>query len=128
MRIVLPEPVAGIYAAVEELKAMYPGMPFTPDGHMDASIGELVAAEALGITLNPPSKAIHDAYDAAGDVQIKVTADSLFRSTPALTVVVLSVVSPAEAKVVYDGSGQPAWDRAGKMQKNGQRQLSLFAL
>jgi hypothetical protein len=37
------------------------------------SIGEVVAAEALGLTLHPPSYPGHDAFDADGDVQIKMT-------------------------------------------------------
>jgi len=51
MRIQLPEPVAAIYRAVEQLEAAYPGRRFTPDGHLVGSIGEVVAAEALGLTL-----------------------------------------------------------------------------
>lgn len=129
MRIALPEPVARIYAAVEELKTLYPGRPFTPDGHMVGSIGEVIAAQALGLTLYPPSQPIHDARDDNGDVQIKMTAGksvSMYSCCDRL--VVLRVVSPAEAVIVYDGPGQPAWDRAGKMQKNGQRRVSLAAL
>jgi hypothetical protein len=41
---------------------------------------------------------------------------------------VLRVVSPEEAEIVYDGAGQPAWDAAGAMQKNGQRAISLSKL
>jgi hypothetical protein len=40
------------------------------------SIGEVVAAEALGLTLYPMSRAGHDAYDANDDVQIKMTVVS----------------------------------------------------
>jgi hypothetical protein len=47
-RIPLPEPVAKIYEAVEELQKFYPGRKFTPDGHLVGLIGEVVAAEALG--------------------------------------------------------------------------------
>jgi len=48
-RITLPEPVARIYDATEELQKLYPGRKFTPDGHLVGSIGEVVAAEALGL-------------------------------------------------------------------------------
>lgn len=34
-RIPLPEPVAKIYEAVEELQNLYPGRKFIPDGHID---------------------------------------------------------------------------------------------
>jgi hypothetical protein len=35
------------------------------------------------------------------------------------------VVSPEEAEIVYDGPGEPVWMTAGKVQKNGQRSISL---
>jgi hypothetical protein len=65
-RISLPEPVAKIYEAVAELEARYPGRKFTPDGHLVGSIGEVIAAEALGLTLHPASYPGHDAFDANG--------------------------------------------------------------
>lgn len=114
--------------AVEELKARY-GRPFTPDGHLVGSIGEVIAAEALGLTLYPASHAGHDAFDANGDVQIKMTAGkgvSLYSTCDRL--VVLRVVSPEEAEIVYDGPGAPAWEQAAKMQKNGQKKISIARL
>ncbi len=42
--------------------------------------------------------------------------------------VVLRVVSPEEAEIVYDGPGEPAWSAAGKVAKNGQRVVSLAKL
>lgn len=128
-RIRLPSEVADIYRAVEALAARYPGRPFTPDGHMVGSIGEVVAAEAFGLELYPPSQAVHDAYDSAGDVQIKITSGrhvSMYSCCDRL--LVLCIVSPEEAEVVYDGPGTPAWAHAGAMQKNGQRKISLAKL
>ncbi len=45
----LPEEVATIYRAAAALSVKYPNRPFTPDGHLVGSIGEVVAAEALGL-------------------------------------------------------------------------------
>ena len=42
--------------------------------------------------------------------------------------VVLKVVNPEEAEIVYDGPGEPAWAAAGKLQKNGQRTIRLSKL
>lgn len=130
MRIRLPEPVAAIYQAVSQLEAAYPGRKFTPDGHLVGSIGEVIAAEALGLTLHSASHPSHDAFDAdGGNVQIKMTAGrsvSLYATCERL--VVLKVVSPAEAEIIYDGPGEPAWAMAGRMQKNGQRTVSLAKL
>ena len=110
-------------------RAKYPSRKFTPDGHLVGSIGEVVAAEALGLTLHPMSRAGHDAYDANGDVQIKMTAGkSVAMYSDCCRLVVLHVVSPAEAEIVYDGKGAPAWAGAGKAGKNGQRVVSLAKL
>jgi hypothetical protein len=127
--IKLPPQVAAIYRATAELSERYPGRPFTPDGHLVGSIGEVVAAEALGLKLYPPSHAGHDAYDANGDVQIKMTAGkSVAMYDCCKRLVVLKVVSPEKAEIVYDGRGDVAWDAAGKKGKNGQRVISLARL
>lgn len=129
MRIKLPPSVAAIYRAVDELTASYPGRKFTPDGHLVGSIGEVVAAEALGLTLYPPSHRGHDAFDANGDVQIKMTGgDSVSLYDTCTRLVVLKVMSPSEAEIVYDGPGAPVWEAAGKLQKNGQRSVRLSRL
>jgi hypothetical protein len=119
--------VAAIYRAVAELEARYHPRKFTPDGHLVGSIGEVVAAEALGLTLYPMSHAGHDACDAEGEVQIKMTAGrSVAMYAECVRLVVLRVVSPEEAEIVYDGPGAPVWAVAGRVQKNGQRVVSLL--
>jgi len=129
-RIALPEPVAKIYEAVEELQKLYPGRKFTPDGHLVGSIGEVVAEKALGLTLYSMSEPGHDAVDADGRmVQIKMTAGrSIAMYADCDRLVVLRVVSPHEAEIVYDGDGAPAWAAAGAMGKNGQKVISLSRL
>ena len=128
-RVPLPEPVASIYKATAALEVLYPSRKFTPDGHLVGFIGEVIAAEALGLTLHPMSRPGHDAYDANGDVQIKMTAGTrvaMYATCDRL--VVLRVVSPEEAEIVYDGPGQPVWEKAGKKGKNGQRVITLSRL
>ena len=126
----LPVEVAAIYRAAAALSARYPGRPFTPDGHLVGSIGEVVAAEALGLMLQKPSHPGHDARDADGrDVQIKTTAGrkvALYATCDRL--VVLQIVSLEEAEIVYDGPGAPVWEQAGKAGKNAQRVISLHRL
>jgi hypothetical protein len=129
MLVKLPKPVGDIYRAVAELTSAYPGRKFTPDGHLVGSIGEVVAAKALGLTLYPGSHPGHDAYDAKGDVQIKTTAaQSISLYDTCVRLVVLKIVSPEEAEIVYDGPGKPAWSAAGAKQKNGQRRISIAKL
>jgi hypothetical protein len=127
-RIKLPKAVADIYCAVAALEAQY-DRKFTPDGHLVGSIGEVIAAEALGLSLHPMSRAGHDAYDKDGDVQIKMTARkriAMYATCDRL--VVLRLVSPEEAEIVYDGPGEPVWTCAGRAGKNGQRVVSLARL
>lgn len=114
-RVRLPEPVSRIYKAAAELEALYPSRRFTPDGHLVGSIGEVIAAEALGLQLYPMSRPGHDARDANGDVQIKMTAgSSIAMYATCDRLVVLRALSPEEAEIVYDGPGAPAWEGAGK--------------
>jgi len=128
-RVPLPEPVVRIYQAVADLERRYPGRRFTPDGHLVGSIGEVIAAEALGLQLHPMSHQGHDAFDVNGHVQIKMTAGkSIAMYGTCERLVVLRVVSPTEAEIVYDGPGAPAWEQAGKMGKNGQRVIRLARL
>ena len=129
-RIKLPEPVADIYRAVKRLEELYPGRKFTPDGVLVGSIGEVIAAEALGLTLYPASYACYDAHDGnGGNVQVKMTAGhSVAMYAESIRLVVLKIVSSEEAEIVYDGPGAPAWAAAGTMRKNGQRVVRLTTL
>ena len=130
-KIPLPEPVAKVYEAIAELEATFPERKFTMDGHLVGSIGEVVAAEALGLKLHPMSKPGHDAYDAKDnvDVQIKMTAGkSVAMYATCERLVVLQIISPKEAEIVYDGPGQRVWEQAGKVAKNGQRVIGLHKL
>jgi hypothetical protein len=63
-RVRLPKAVAKIYEAVEELKAAYPGRPFTPDGHLIGSIGEVVARETFGFDLYVAAELVYDGLGA----------------------------------------------------------------
>jgi hypothetical protein len=128
-RINLPSAVADIYRAVADLEKLYPGRKFTPDGRLVGSIGEVIAAEHFGLTLYGMSKTGHDAFDANGDVQIELTAaNSVSMFTNCARLIVLRIVSPKQAEIVYDGPGAPAWAAAGSMQKNGQRKIALTKL
>jgi hypothetical protein len=41
---------------------------------------------------------------------------------------VLRLLKDGAAEEIYNGPGKPAWDNAGKPQKNGQRSISLSRL
>src|SRR5262245_18842401 len=129
-RIKLPQEVADIYRAVARLEQRYPGRRFTPDGHLVGSIGEVIAREAFGFELCPASERGHDARCATrGDVQIKITAgNSVALRGPCHHLIVLKIVSPEEAEIVYDGPGAGLWERSGPTASNGQRRVRLSKL
>ena len=53
------------------------GRPFSPDGHLVGSFGEVAAADLLNLTLMPPSNDGYDAIDKQGRrVEIKATTRS----------------------------------------------------
>jgi hypothetical protein len=126
-RFPLPKAVAKIYEAVEELKAEFPGRPFTPDGHLVGSIGEVMARKVFGFELYPPSNKGHDAKcKTRGDVEVKITAGkNVAFNGDCNHLIVLKIVSPHIGEVIYDGPGAPVLAIAGKKQKNGQRRAAL---
>lgn len=129
-RVKLPKAVVKLYEAVAELSAEYPGRPFTPDGHLIGSIGEVVARETFGFKLHEPSNKHHDAIcDVRGDVEVKITAGkTISMRGPCNHLIVLKVVSPAEAEIIFDGPGAGIFEDAGKTASNGQRRVSLVKL
>ena len=130
MRIRLPDEVAHLYQIVKQLEELYPGRPFTLDGHLVGSLGEVIAKQHFGLALYPPSHPAHDARAPDGkEVQIKLTGGKqiALREEPDY-LLVLRIVNPTHAEVIYNGPGYQPWNAAGKMQKNGQRPISISKL
>lgn len=124
--------VREIFAACRALSAST-GRPFSPDGHLVGSLGEVLAADLLDLTLMPPSNEGYDAIDSQGHkVEIKATTRksvSLSASgTRAERLVVVVLDDDGKGSIVYDGECDDAWAAAGKPQKNGQRAISLTRL
>jgi hypothetical protein len=64
-----------------------------------------------------------------GDVEVKITAgNSVAFRGDCNHLIVLRVVSPEAAELVYDGLGAPAPRLAGKAGSNGQRRLAISKL
>ena len=110
------------------------GRKASPDGHLVGTLGELHAAKTLGLTLAPQSTEGYDATDENGNrVEIKTTTRASFglKATGTKATRLIAVKLDAESgqgSVVWDGPADLASARAGKPQRNGQRQLSLAAL
>ena len=126
----LSDKIKELYRITTELERSYPGRKFTIDGHLVGSIGEVIVAEHYGLTLLPNSTKTHDAISTDGKyVQIKATqVHGISISSEPDYVIVIKLFSDGSWEEIYNGTGKPVWDNAGKMQKNGQRPISLNKL
>ncbi|MDE0661073.1 MAG: hypothetical protein OXI79_15645 [Gammaproteobacteria bacterium] len=128
----VPALLGSLYEIVEGLEALFPGRKFTPDGHLVGSIGEAVAARMFDLRLLPASTPEHDATTADRQtlVQIKLTQGKrgvAMRAEPK-HLLVLRLDADLGVEVVYNGRGHAPWSSAGKLQRNGQRAISLAKL
>jgi hypothetical protein len=126
----VPRLIQRLYALTRELEEHFPGRPFTPDGHLVGSLGEVLAAHQYGLELLPCSAECHDARaDGEKLVQIKATQGSsvALRSEPQ-HLLVLKILRDGTTEEAYNGPGALAWAHVGPPQKNGQRSISLSKL
>lgn len=106
----------------------------SPDGHLVGSLGEIYAAQELGLTLQTASNAGFDAVDSDGRrVEIKTTTRAAISLSTSGTlaerlIVVQLDAETGSAQIVYDGDAALAWDLAGKPGNNGQRRLYIQKL
>ena len=126
----LSDKIKELYTIINELESSYPGRKFTIDGHLVGSIGEVIVAEHYDLSLLPNSTKTHDAISKEGKfVQIKVTqVKGISISSEPDYLIVIKLFSDGSWEEIYNGSGKKVWDNAGKMQKNGQRPISLAKL
>lgn len=122
--------IKALYEISQELETLFPGRHYTPDGHMIGSIGEALAASYYNLELFPASKETHDAKAPDGRlVQIKATQiDRVALSSEPKWLLVLKIHKDGTFSEEYNGPGKLAWEHCGKLQKNGQRPISLAKL
>ena len=126
----IPGLIRKLYCTVAELQKLFPDRPFTPDGHLVGSLGEVIAAHEYNLQLLPPSTEGNDALTEDGKpVEIKITQGKrvAFRKRPE-HLIVLKLHADGATEEVYNGPGQEPWHQSGRMQKNGQRPISLSKL
>lgn len=121
--------IKNIYKAVKELELMFPGRPFTPDGHMVGSIGECLVADAYNLKLMKPSNNGFDAVTENGKkVEIKATQSKsvAFRSCPEHAIII-KISKEGTFEECFNGPGDIIWNtfKGRKMPKNGQYQISI---
>lgn len=127
----LPEVLNRLYGVVADLQEMAPGRPFTPDGHLVGSIGEVVAAFAYELDLGAPSIKAHDATTLDGrSVQVKLTQGKrVALSYDCEVLLVLQLEPEGEFREVYNGPGSVVWNEIrDKADEGRQRQISLKRL
>ena len=126
----LSDKIKELYRITNELENEYPGRKFTIDGHLVGSIGEVIVAENYGLKLLPNSTKTHDAISGDGRyIQIKATqVKGVSISSEPNYLIVIKILSDGSWEEIYNGPGKFAWDNAGKMQKNGQRPISIHKL
>ena len=129
-KIQMKHMIEKLFQIVRELEQQYPGRHFTLDGHLVGSIGEVLAAQLYDLTLLTASSQTHDAIASDGKmVQIKATQISRIGLTSEPDyLLVLKILPDGEVEEIYNGPGLIPWRCTGKMQKNGQRIISLSKL
>lgn len=122
--------VQQLFTITSELEKHHPTKKFTLDGHLVGSIGEVLVAERYGLTLLQNSYKTHDAITQDGKfVQIKTTQiNKISISSKPEYLIVIKLFPTGEWEEIYNGPGDLVWNNAGKMQKNGQRSISIAKL
>lgn len=122
--------IKALYEISHDLEELFPGRHYTPDGHMIGSIGEALAASYYNLELFPASEKTHDAKAPDGRlVQIKATQiNRVALSSEPEWLLVLKIHKDGTFSEEYNGPGKRAWEHCGKLQKNGQRPISLAKL
>lgn len=122
--------IKALYEISHDLEELFPGRHYTPDGHMIGSIGEALAASYYNLELFPASEKTHDAKAPDGRlVQIKASQiNRVALSSEPEWLLVLKIHKDGTFSEEYNGPGKLAWEHCGKLQKNGQRPISLAKL
>lgn len=123
--------VQQLFGIVNDLEKAFEGRKFTLDGHLVGSLGKVLASYCYNLSLLPNSHEKHDAIDSNSRlIQIKTTQGRSIgiSGEPDFLIVICLDRMTGKAKEVYNGPGKLVWKECGKMQKNGQRPISISKL
>ena len=125
-----PELIGELYRVAGQLEAMFPGRPFTPDGHMVGSLAECYAEYYYGIKLYTPVGKGHEGRVHELHVEVKATqGDKVTLRGGPERLLVLRMFKDGSFEEVYNGPGAPVWALAGHTRGgSGQFQVSLKQL
>lgn len=129
----IPVLIGQLFQTVRSLSKIFPGRPFTPDGHLVGSIGEVVAADTYGLVLEKCSNEGFDAKTKDGrTVEIKLTGGkSVAVSSDAAfpeILVVLKLDRKTGFSEVYNGPFPVELWRAKKASKRRTKSIRLKEL
>lgn len=133
----LTELIQQLFQTCTDLEAMFPGRPFTPDGHTMGSIGEVMAAAHYGLRLHQPSNKGRDALAEDGRAaEVKATGGKrggatriAFSEDPGNIHVLVVRISPdGVMHQEFNGPGNVLLSHLSSRGKNGQRTISLAKL
>lgn len=134
----VPSLIAQLYETTQRLDRIFPGRPFTPDGHLVGSIGEVVAEYIYDLKLEPCSTPRIDARTQDNrTVQIKLTGQNGTSygvrwtqndQMPAPDLLVCLKLTAAGFVEIYNGEFPVDLLRARRDQSNGQISLSVKSL
>jgi hypothetical protein len=126
-----PQLIRDLFKLVADFEKLFPGRPFTPDGHMVGSLAECYAEYYYDLKLHPCSHPGHDASHARCEVEIKATQGDrvALRSGPE-QLLVFRLLKNGSFEEVYNGPGAPVWATVENRAKpsNGQYQVGLATL
>ncbi len=134
----VPALISTLLETTARLNTLFEGRPFTPDGHLVGSIGEVVAEYIYDLELSPSSTAQVDGHTASGrSVQIKLTGANgtsyAFRwsskaSPPAAEILIAMQLTQAGFVEIYNGPFPRALLEGRKDTSNGQLKITLSSL
>jgi hypothetical protein len=129
----IPDLIGSLFRTVRALNELFPHRPFTPDGHLVGSIGEVVAAETYGLILEKCSREGFDATTVEGKtVEIKLTGgSSVSISSDAKTpeiLIVLKLDSNEGFEEIYNGEFPLDLWKSKNPNKRRVVSLSIIAL
>jgi hypothetical protein len=134
----VPLLVGELYKVTRRLNHIFHDRPFTPDGHLVGSIGEVVAEYIYGLRLQPCSTPRIDAHTADNQsVQIKLTGEngtsygirwSSLDEQPVPDLLIGLKLDSKGFREIYNGPFPIDLLRAKKDQSNGQIALTLSKL
>ena len=134
----VPVLIGDLIKTTQRLNSLFEGRPFTPDGHLVGSIGEVVAEFVYDLRLEPCSTPQIDAYTRDGkSVQIKLTGEggtsygfrwsSTMESEPASILIALKL-TPGGFEEVYNGLFPLQLLQGRKDTRNGQISIPVTRL